>query len=541
MRRKPKNGKGTNKTGGNSKRSTANRDTRNFDRSGSDRGSTSNFDNASNDPNWYMHNPPLVRDTAMIPFSTPVGKSINLTLTADLRHEGGTYVSTNMGNAAVQPGVVAMTIIPAIGEASLKGSPVNIAAQKIYANIRRNKSGTLPYDASDVMMYILAMDQCYSFHEWMRRIYGYMNTFSNQNMYVPRAFAANDAVDFDDLMSHMTDFRFYINNFALRLSTYLVPQDFDLFKRHAFMYSNIYMDAPVLKAQYFQFTPSVFLKFNETDHDQGTCLEMVTINHNTNMSFADIKAMGENLLNAIIYSEDANTMSGDILRGYEASALWKPADTPENYSCVPVYNPEVLGQIHNATIVGDLKYQKPTQGVSSYIYQDIDAGIIKSALWRKAGLAKRGYLDSTNDMVTPAEVLVNTRLKTMIDLTSSTTIEGKVYYKLLHGTEVVTQAWITVLNSSGTIGRTVLPHEGQIIYTTDDTIKNLVTWSSRYTKFQNAPIILVNYTTKADASGVTGASDLIPAIYGDFNNVTPLENTALGDLHLVAITSLFGI
>lgn len=62
--------------------------------------------------------------------------------------------------------------VPSIGRTSGESSPANVASKNIYSFVRFANSGRTNYEATDLMMFLLAMDNAYMYAGYLIRIYG---------------------------------------------------------------------------------------------------------------------------------------------------------------------------------------------------------------------------------------------------------------------------------------------------------------------------------------------------------------------------------
>lgn len=308
-----------------------------------------------NDWRWYAQNEALLRDTASFSYNNPVGSRI--------------YLGQNAGivaNSTSVPGICAIYTRPAFGNASNNpNAPVNIAARNIYSYVRHANAGHTNYDAPDLMLYLLAMDSCYSYLEYLKRVYGVMMTYSYTNRYYPVAMIHAMDVNFDDIQSKLSDFRAYINMFAVKVGSFCVPASMSYMARHMWMYSGYYVDTPDNdKAQTYLYVPEVFYQYG-LDTDGAGCLVPLDFNDMDYSSaivypsnsadghtLQTLISFGNSLIDPILMSEDMNVMSGDILKAFGPENVYKVASIDEKYTVLPTYSEEVLNQINNATLVG---------------------------------------------------------------------------------------------------------------------------------------------------------------------------------------------
>lgn len=402
-----------------------------------------------NDPRWYSLNDQLLFDTANVPYSWPLGNRLNL----------GPY-GAGLNNIAI-PGVFALHVMPTIGISKDGNSPVNTAARNIYSYVRHANSGGRNYDSPDLMMYMLAMDSLYSYISFLKRIYGAVNTYNPENYYYPRAVVDAMNVDFDDIQQNLADFRAYVNMLCVKVGSLCIPASMSYMAKHMWMYSGLYSDSVSAKAQTYLFVPYGFLKWNRNTSTQATELTFEPFTGRTSGKWkrADLYALGERLFNAVIAEEDVGIISGDILKAFGPQNLFKLEQISETYTVLPSYEQEVLDQIQNLTMVGDLWSSTGiNQQGTVVVSQDpnVDHGFITSnphfcydderqdATYKPNGL---NYLASSKivtfeyDNVTTANTIEATRMTTCIDPKSETfDATNKVWHWGLNscGSEVCT-------------------------------------------------------------------------------------------------------
>lgn len=325
------------------------------------RSSSDKFDNAGigrdnvklNDPSWYANHPQLLKDSASFPFGYALGNIIDM----------GKDASVDMNRHSV-PGIMSIYLAPTIGESTSRNSAVNVAARNVYSFVRHANSGHTNYDSPDLMLYLLAMDSIYSYIAYLKRAYGCLLTYSYTNRYIAKALIEAMEIDYEDIQTHMADFRQMINTLVIKAGSLCVPSVFPYYQRHYTMYSDIYLDAPNSdKAQMYIYMPEGFYGFRYDDDGSGYLCpapftETVTTSsqitsHNAHLhTLAELVFFGNNLLNAILESEDMNIMSGDILKAYGEGGVYKLSMIDDNYIVMPKYSEEILDQINNATLCG---------------------------------------------------------------------------------------------------------------------------------------------------------------------------------------------
>lgn len=308
----------------------------------------------SNDPSWYAADPAILRDAASIPFSWATGTHVELGGT-DGKY--GYYV----------PGVCTLKLHPCFSASGTANDPLNIASTAVYSYVRHANAGHTNYDSPDLMLYIIAMSQIYSYIQYLTRIYGLATLYSQRNRYLPRVLVEANGVDFNSIQNNLANFRYGINLLINKAASLACPADMTIFRRHAFLYSAVYSEGTSIKDQMYMYVPASFLKFVEVGQNQSGALHRRSPNDGYKWegpyTYTDLLNFGNELLDPILQSEDMNIMSGDILKAYGDGNILKLQSLDTSYSIVPVYDEAVLIQMKNAIPV-------PDEGGSLAVYQN---------------------------------------------------------------------------------------------------------------------------------------------------------------------------
>lgn len=495
-----------------------------------------------NDPMWYAKNEQMLRDAASYSYNNPIGMPLPKNL-----WQGGPSTGAGLAaNPEFVPSLMSIKVLPTIGVSEDSSSPANLAANNIYAYVRYQNSGAKNYDQADLMLYLLAMDSIYACWNWMKRIYGYMQMYSQYNMTLPRVFATADRISFDTFQSSLADFRLFLNRTAAQISSFCVPAVMPFFIRHSWMFSNIYKDSDSNKAQMYMFNPIAFYMYSETSSTNGGELIPMPITDLTSNTFqinslSVLETYLTNLINAVAYSEDIGVMSGDILKAYGQDRLFKLTPVEPDYSVIPVYNEEVLNQIHNSTIVPtqlnetNQQYYKVTQdSTTGYLKWKPIISVADSFI---PPLQPSGFLlNMPWDDVTPANTMVGTRLTAQFKISGAS---GSRKVELVTcGSEIVTNYEVIYPYQSGTgVAQTF----NRDMYWVKDVLVSNITGAidvlsqiARFSNFDWHP--LLSFVVNA-----TGSTYSYCGTLGDINNYTYLTVEDLTKLHLTAVMSEFNI
>lgn len=518
-----------NKSKTNSNRSTVKSKTRNFKSKGSDKSTDSPKSTAmskyeENDASWYTGDSTLTFDAGRFNWYYP----------------NGTLIDGVLPGQFAFPGVLAMYLVPGVG-VSLDGtSAVNVAARKQYTWIRRSKSSYATYEPSDLMQYEIAMSQAFQYYNWMCRLYGLLNLYSQINRYLPDALLTANRVNQADLKANMSDFLFYINKFGSQISSLAAPASLPYFKRQAWLYSSIYTDDHSGKSTIFMNCPAGFYVYDEANAQ--LVWNGLSSTPSSFPGLAGLITLGDSILNAILGCQDFWNISADILNAYGNDIL-TVSPLPVDYLVVPTFDLEVLSQIQNTWITGSISV---TQGANN-ITQDQNGHLVYNPrisltnnptsvvnLYDKPNVVVNMYKDE----VTPNDVFVATRMLPSFYTTGTTA------YISSCGTEICPTAAIFTYAGTSSSGPTLAS-------TSFSRLINFGNYSaSPVFNANNAGIIsrlsqisyhphVYTYSLVNDGSG-NPTLDLIYPV-GDVANYTIMSPTDLSKIHLASLFSLFNV
>lgn len=370
---------------------------------------------SSNDPSWYGMDPALLRDSSSIPYSWAVGTPIN--------RNNPAFVTANLNQYYAVPGIATMYIHPSVGYSDGPASPINVAAANLYANLRKVNSGYSNYNAPDLMIYLLTLDQMYSFINFAQRAYGLTRLYAQKNRYLPQGILEANLINTADAQANLANFRYRLNTLINKVASFSVPAFLPIFKRHAFMYSQVYIEGASMKDQLYQFVPYAFWKFTLDEETSAGKLVSTPWWRDGLYSLDELMDFGESLIAPIFTNEDFNIMSGDIRKAYGEDVI-KLAPVDTDYMCVPAYDVAVLEQFKNAIVptidtngitYGGLDIEQDPADVHTLIhkpklnYSKTDAGTRAVALAAQA-LCQDKMITTKAPEPTPELTMENTRL-----------------------------------------------------------------------------------------------------------------------------------
>ncbi len=264
------------------------------------------------------------------------------------------------------PGVCTFNVFPTPCIANDSFAPVNISAYEIFGKVRANNIASATYDASTLMLYLLAYGEIGSLIVWLRHIYGLTNVYASTNAYYPRVLLISMGVDPDDLVTNLADFRASINNMISNINEWTAPSSFVYYRRKWWLYSKFFKDCDVDNeyAQVYGFVPSTFLVWQPTEYSGSSVTNFGKLVPSSirradvlyhevgrRMGYVQLLSLMRELVSGFTSDPDFRIINGDIKRTFPPTESVIFDYIPIDYSAYPVYSPSAMIQINNAEIM----------------------------------------------------------------------------------------------------------------------------------------------------------------------------------------------
>lgn len=570
-----------------------------------------------NHDEWYNKIPQLVQDAASISSATMGG--VPFTLLPEADNANVTEQTFEHPRYRLDPGVLTITWYPTIGQSNLDNpatEAVNVAATSLFGYITHANSRNTTYEASDLMMYTMSVSDAYSYLVFMRRLYGRLTPFSAIDRTTPELIMTSLGGDYDDLSVNANDFRGYINIYAQKLGQLALPGGLPYHDRHMWMNESLFTDTNnSMKKQYYAYTQGAYYLYQEKMPGKPGHVQLVYPQHTENgvtgnfvcgddttnratfgvnhkgLTYEEIKDFGNKLINNLLWSEDINKMSADIIKA--CSNLYKISMIDETYTVPAVYDPEVTAQFEN------FYAYTPNWGVPmplmplGYIEQNVSIGTgymyDNTAIfaWFRSNSQPIEQTDVNNNLkyqlkevlinahqadMPPAFVMKATRAKTMNAQPYSKPIEGafdlqtvrdnyndgslkvpftgtcSIYTYRSTGSEVTYRMnhWVKTTNG----GKTPLVNIGDTLFSTvniPDAGNLMISRNILESAFNSVMSIqsfdwhpAVNVNILENTASESGEEFFpIPYIGQDLDNFTVIDLKTLNKIHQVALLSEF--
>lgn len=299
----------------------------------------------TNDPAWRMQNPALSSTVGSILFSAPQGEFYSFTTKI-----GNQDTLSNLESLPTS-GVMIFETVPLWGEGNSATSPMSIVGQKIQwlANVKWYSA--VGYTPSDIIMMIMAVDSVHIMLEEAIRAYALSAQYSTQNKYFGKALVDALGFDYDDILEHLAEFRYQINQAITKINQIHIPNVFYVIDSHRNMYSRIFKEAPTStgKEQLYAFRSNCFWRYNDSTgvmqcypwkfSKNGTLYTKVTVE----LWAQEVSAMIDDILS----SEFIAKMDADMLRIFPYSEIMHFDYIGEMLGLEFAYDPYILTQIFN--------------------------------------------------------------------------------------------------------------------------------------------------------------------------------------------------
>lgn len=379
-----------------------------------------------NDFSWYSRYPELLAAASRVAFPFRPGMHV----------DAGTYDVDQEGTEAKVkmpvPGIMRIEYAYTIGSTSEDvTSPASIAAQRLYANVRKNFSSDLSADAPDMLIYALALDQVHAYIAWLKRLYCTINSYSPDNHLFPVEMFKAEIAGLGSLNNPMAlflrdkiKFYGYINTLVNMANQFDVPMVMSIYERHRWMNQYVYSDNDSVRGQMYVFAPTGFFEIDDTA--EFSTLKWVSVKADA-IDWTDpvewLFQTGRAMIDVLAKSEDAYTINGYIQRAFDGVPNYRSTLQLQDEILAPQpAHEEVLAQIHNLTVLDDFLQGRITQDpTTNCILYEPEATVRCGS---GGVLLDLDSADPTGEQVTEA-----TRLSAYTDE------NGNLYC----GTEVVTQ------------------------------------------------------------------------------------------------------
>nr|AVX53459.1 putative capsid [Marmot picobirnavirus] len=522
----------------------------------------------SNDIAWYSEDPALINAAGNFFYTWPIGHPVFRNYKYKDRYGNSKPWVTSDSQYDNTPGIMVLWTVPTMGTSDTRNSAVNLAANQLYTFVRHQNSGSANEDANDMMLYVASMSSVFSMINFLERLYGSVQLYTQQNRYFPRHLIEAQGVDYDSLANNMADARYQINLLINMAASFAVPSTIRYFYRQAFNFAGYYSEGESIKDQIYLQAPAGTFNFC-LDADGAGQIQVYNtimfqrIGQGKLATFQEVVDEVKTMIRELMSSEDFGIMNGDILKAYGSQNLVMLATMPDDYVVMPSYDQTVLEQFRNATIIrSNVLYNKAGNYCDfGGLYQDETKGYLLSDLQFSKSMGHDAYITATaSHLIAALPYTGNTLIQsmktepTMEDSIESTRLHTKVknlrlsdtnylYGELVPGSDIVVACKMIVLPAQSYSSDAITVDYGDFIIhkqqTTDQLVKQMkhIAWSK---SFKFAPICHLWYYDYDKLSEYeTLAPDMIPFV--DYGNFAVLALDDVERLHEACMLSLLHV
>jgi hypothetical protein len=350
----------------------------------------------------------IIKDMAQFPLANPLGTVFNT-------GEAGSESTARM------PGIMVLGVETATHIVGYD-DPINLAARNVYAFDAHANSRNTPYEANDLMLYIMGTTSLYSMWNHLVRAYGIARQYSAMNRYSPETILQAMGFDPESILNSMNDFRGAINLLASKASTLVIPSSFAYTSECFDLFSNVYADGENSRSQLYVMVPSNYYLYNETKYETGGCLEHKLLAASETRTWQEWVTIINTMLSNLLSSGSVNIMAADIIKAF-GDNLYGLFPISEDYTVQPIYDDDVLETIMNSTICpftipSDSQYgwdvhqvipSNPNEGPHLGCYTESAASTDLTVVRDHKYILNTGY-----ESLTPAQVVQRTRFKPVV-------------------------------------------------------------------------------------------------------------------------------
>ena len=482
-----------------------------------------------NDWRFYAASEEIAKSVASVPFNYMGGTPFNIKGTVFV---GSEAPNVTVSNTAALPAVMALDYVPSIGNV-LPGTAtsINLASAQLYTMIRRANSGAKVYEAADVMMYVLAMQDIYASYFNCKRALGCLKLHTIKNHNLPKAVLRALQIDYEDLRANSAQYRGMLNELATKINAFAIPSYFKAFDRAAFINSRLFGDSNDIKGQIYLYHKTGYYTWSAVASEAGSSLEWVQYVNDDTGSSTTLKLLDyieciNTQIDTLYLDSDVLTMSGDIFKAFPGK-LYAVSEIGEDFITEVLFDTDVLSQIENSfalipnyTLIGRNNWSWNMNVVQSnqlisfdpFISSKTDIGVFKLGLT----LDNRAF-NSHKEDPDFRDVLEWTRNSTVVAIESSPT--GVLSRAIQSGLEIILGYNIWYYNS-----------QTLTVFSFGHIMPSL---SSNLGAQQIA--LLSNFDWMPILYAPSTVANSPCYVHGDVKNVTLLDSNILSRMHTVAM------
>nr|QXV86722.1 MAG: capsid protein [Picobirnavirus sp.] len=313
--------------------------------------------------------PQIAEGAASVSFERAVGASLKLgvdpaLLNAATSPSATAYQAATLDAQPGFPAIMQITTIDTLAGASYKNDAFNSAVDALYAFIRSKNTGVPPFDPAMVGLYVKAASEMVKLYTLMARGLGIASYIKAKTGVAPYYLTSACGFNYSEIIDNYPTLRAKLNMLALRMSGIPLPRSLEYVTESQWLYENVFKDATSEKAQMYVFVPAYFLELVEGDvnHPLTYLAQNQDIQYNLSatrdcsggpntLKFSSCLTALNNMIEAILGSEDCQRVISELLKAFGESSLIKINPIVDGLQIVPVYDKKVSSIIENMTVI----------------------------------------------------------------------------------------------------------------------------------------------------------------------------------------------
>lgn len=498
-----------------------------------------------NHPDWYMPNSEIGQQIASVPFNKPAGSELRIQGCSDKNSYDHSYIIKSECTSRLQS-VMAIDYFATPGVSTDGISGINMAAAKIYAAIRSKNSGAKVYEAADVMMYILEMQDIYANLCMLFRILGSCNYFQTLDKNVPDTFGSAMRIEMSDVRANRAKYFAQVNTLIEKVNSFAVPANLKVFKRSAYINTNIFRDSNSKHGQYYVFNKVNYYRWSAKTDIKGTELLCYTFNTAGPQSLQGLIDTISQQVDTLFLDSDVLTISADILKAFDTVSLYKFKPLAIDFAIEPAYDEYILSQIHNMRWINldmdnitEANYNIKQEGQLIKYQPKFSSGTTSDISTVFPVYLTDAVFDSHSDDPNYEDVLEGTRLMYSGTLSS----DGKQFTITSCGSELVINVSLHYRGTNGAvyndtnIPMVVFRFTGQNIANFPDSNATEFTRMNKLNQFRSAPLRYQIISTGNSTGQVAEWAGF--DIIGDTHWTTNIQNDVVKGINDVVMYAMY--
>lgn len=343
-----------------------------------------------NDVSWYTQNVQLVKDTASLPYNMVLNNPFSNRTASGTMDMEGDRDNNHLPGFPYLMTIAHDWVLP-------NTEDISTAGKIIWTDIRKVNSGATNYQGMDVISVLTAVADIFIGLTWASSFFGIANTFNGRSKDIPHAIFMSANLKYKDFIANMTNYRARLNTLLLRARSLKLPKRYPWIDSAMSLYGKLFkdQDTDTGREQLYWVNKLCFHIYREgsktvipyqvhidlvkgkdiseslgqtlseqiaelpitttywnadsVNEDQHSGAQEFSDNYD-GVKFSVYLDIIEAQIDAIIRSESANIIMGDLMKAFGDSDVWTTGTIDDSYVIEPVYSEEFGWLIHNATL-----------------------------------------------------------------------------------------------------------------------------------------------------------------------------------------------